>query len=65
MTDYSHLIKETRDRLIVSQCELAQMLGVSFATINRWENGHHQPNYLQRRKIQSICKKYKINTGDK
>jgi DNA-binding transcriptional regulator YiaG len=60
MTDYSSLIKKIREQLLVSQTELAQMLGVSFATVNRWEKSHHQPNYLQRRKIQSICRKHKI-----
>ena len=28
----------------MSQNELAQELGTSFATVNRWENGHSMPN---------------------
>lgn len=61
MLDYSQLIKAIRERLLVSQSELAQMLGVSYATVNRWENGHHEPTYKARRQIAFLCKKYKIS----
>lgn len=36
-------IKTIRARLGCSQQELASMLGVSFATVNRWENGKAKP----------------------
>src|SRR5437870_10488612 len=36
-------IRELRSRLNLSQEQLAQRLGVSFATINRWENGRAEP----------------------
>ena len=35
--DYSKLIKELRGKLILSQTELAELLGVSFASVNRWK----------------------------
>lgn len=60
MTDYPSLIKEIRERLLVSQSELAQMLGVSFATINRWENGRHEPTIKAKRKIRQLCKRLHI-----
>lgn len=41
--NYSKLIKELREKLILSQAELAELLGVSFASVNRWEMGHHEP----------------------
>ena len=41
--DYPALVKKLRDKLIISQEELAKLLEVSFATINRWENGHTEP----------------------
>lgn len=56
MLNYARLIKVIRDRLLVTQSELAQMLGVSFATINRWENGHHEPTIKAKRKIRELCK---------
>lgn len=61
MLNYARLIKVIRDRLLVTQSELAQMLGVSFATINRWENGHHEPTIKAKRKIRELCKKAKIS----
>ena len=41
--DISHKLLKIRQNLLLSQEELADKLGVSFATINRWENGHSSP----------------------
>ncbi len=43
MDDLSHKLLTIRSNLSLSQEELASKLGVSFATINRWENGHSVP----------------------
>ena len=40
------LIKQIREHLNMSQTELADLLNVSFATVNRWENGRAVPNKL-------------------
>src|SRR5919109_2667805 len=37
------LIRDLRNRLNLSQEQLAQQLNVSFATVNRWENGRAEP----------------------
>lgn len=58
--DYSKLIKELREKMILSQAELAELLGVSFASVNRWEQGHHEPTIKSKRKIVALCKKHKI-----
>lgn len=58
--DYAALIKRIRNNLLVSQTELAEMLGVSFATINRWENGHHEPTIKAKRKLRELMKTYDI-----
>ncbi|MEC4686307.1 MAG: helix-turn-helix transcriptional regulator, partial [Nitrospirota bacterium] len=42
------LVREVRRQLGISQEELAHELGVSFATINRWENGKTTPFKLAR-----------------
>lgn len=39
--NYKKLVKEIREKLIITQEELATLLGVSFASINRWETGKH------------------------
>ncbi len=59
--DYSKKIKEIREELLISQSDLAKMLGVSFATVNRWENGHHEPTLSAKRALKSICKKNHIS----
>lgn len=57
---YSEQIKKIRQELLVTQTELAEMLGVTFASVNRWENGHHEPTIKQKRAIREFCKKKKI-----
>jgi putative transcriptional regulator len=39
-------IKALRDRLGWSQERLAQEMGVSFTTVNRWETGKCKPSQL-------------------
>src|SRR5438094_10636451 len=43
MPDISTTIRDLRNRLHLSQEQLAQKLEVSYATINRWENGRAEP----------------------
>lgn len=50
--------------MVLSQEEFAEKLGVSFATVNRWENGHHDPTYKARREILRLCAKYKVEVED-
>jgi DNA-binding transcriptional regulator YiaG len=63
--NYSKAIKALREKLLLSQTEFAEKIGVSFATVNRWENGKHEPTYKTKRQIVSLCKKNKINMEDK
>ena len=55
--DYAKAVKELRKKLLVSQMELAEMLGVSFATVNRWERGRYEPSYQAKRKLRELFKK--------
>lgn len=48
----------------LSQEEFAKKLGVSFATVNRWEKGHHEPTYKARRQIAALCEKHKVKMED-
>lgn len=63
--DYSKAVKELREKLLVSQTELAEMLGVSFATVNRWENKRYEPNYKAKRKLRELFKKNGIVLEEK
>ncbi len=53
--DYSILIKKLREKLILTQEELAAILNVSFSSINRWENKKHEPTVKSKRKIVELC----------
>ena len=57
---YSKGILSLRKKMLLTQTELAKKLGVSFATVNRWENGEHQPTMKFKRKLAPLFKKYGI-----
>lgn len=59
-----NLIKQIRSYSNMSQSEFAEQLHVSFATVNRWENGHALPNKLAQDKIYNLCKKDNISVYD-
>ncbi len=54
--NFSGLVKDVRSQLGLSQEDLAHKLGVSFATINRWENGKTMPSKLARVQFDLLCK---------
>ena len=58
------ILKNIRVFLKMSQSEFADRLSVSFATINRWENGHAMPNKLAQTKIFELCKENKAPVYD-
>jgi len=53
----SQEIIDLRKTLGMSQVIFAEKLGVSFATVNRWENGRHIPSPLAIEKIRSLARK--------
>ena len=55
------IILEIRNRIGVSQEDLAKMIGTSFATINRWENGHSYPNKALQLRLYEVCKEKEVN----
>jgi len=58
--DYSKVIKELRSKMTLSQVEFAQLLGVSFASVNRWETGKHEPTIKIKRKIKALMREYDV-----
>ncbi|MFH1672852.1 MAG: helix-turn-helix transcriptional regulator [Pseudomonadota bacterium] len=69
--DYPSMVKEVRRQLALSQEDLARELGVSYATVNRWENGQSKPSKLARAQLDNFCTKMtrqgklKLAGGDK
>jgi DNA-binding transcriptional regulator YiaG len=55
--DLPALVKEVRRQLALSQEDLARKLGVSFATVNRWENAQVRPSKLARAQFEAFCSK--------
>ena len=54
--DYARLVRELRKRLSLTQEKFAARLGVSFPTINRWENGRSIPSPLALQRIEQILR---------
>lgn len=54
---FSALAKDIRKQLTLSQEDLARELGVSFATVNRWENEKSKPSKLARVQFDNYCAK--------
>jgi putative transcriptional regulator len=55
--DYPLLVKEVRRQLAISQEDLARELGVSYATVNRWENSQAKPSKLARVQLDAFCER--------
>jgi putative transcriptional regulator len=58
--DIGARVKELRERLHLTQESMAESLGVSFATVNRWENGWTAPSKLALRQIELLCRQHHI-----
>lgn len=60
--NYADAVKELRNKMLLSQEEFAKVLGVSFASINRWENGKHEPTIKIKRKLKALFNEYSVET---
>ncbi|MDE0506827.1 MAG: SNF2-related protein, partial [Candidatus Poribacteria bacterium] len=49
--DYPQEIKDIRETKGLTQSKFAELVGVSFATVNRWENRQSRPNKLAWKRI--------------
>ena len=49
------LVKGVRRQSAMSH--LARKLGVSYATVNRWENGQAKPSKLARAQLDAFCER--------
>lgn len=52
--DWATEIKQLRNKLLLTQTEFGNLLGVSFGTVNRWEMGYHEPTMKLKRKIKEM-----------
>ena len=50
-------IRELRDKLDLTQEQFAAKVGVTWSTVNRWENGRGKPSPLAMRRIEELLGK--------
>jgi putative transcriptional regulator len=58
-TDISKMIREQRISLGLTQEQYATKVGVTFSTVNRWENNKAKPSPLALQRINKLQKKNK------
>ena len=59
--EFSEKVRLVREKLNMSQEDLARALNVSFSTINRWENEKTKPIKMARDVFDTFCKSYGIS----
>jgi len=52
----AQLVRDLRQRLGLTQEKFAARLGVTFPTINRWENGRAKPSPLALQRIKELLR---------
>ncbi|MBA7486751.1 hypothetical protein ES707_22312 [subsurface metagenome] len=57
-------IKAIREKLGLTQEEVAQKLGVSWGTVARWEAGRSKPSKLARKAIENLLKEIPGETSE-
>lgn len=60
---FAEKVKYVRGKLLLSQEDLASKIGVSFATVNRWEKGI-EPQFLTKARFDKFCEEQKITFGE-
>jgi type I restriction enzyme M protein len=62
--DSAQLLRAIRAKLNLTQEQLAERLGVSFATVNRWEGGANAPQKAARASIEALAREAGVLDGD-
>jgi len=50
-------IKNIRLKMMITQTEFTELLGISFASVNRYENGKSNPTFKVKTKLAEIKKR--------
>lgn len=56
--EFGCLIRELRQLAQLTQEQFADVLGVTYSTLNRWENGHMRPSPLALRQVRSVMQQF-------
>ena len=58
--DYKVMVKKLRNKMFLTQSEFAKELGVSIASVARWETGENEPTMKVKKKLNYLFIKYKL-----
>ncbi len=61
---YSEKIKILREKLLITQEELASALGVTAVTVCRWETGKCEPTIKAKKAIKKFIEENNLIIGD-
>ena len=61
---YSEKVKNARERLLLTQDEMAIELGVNAITVCGWETGKSEPNMKAKKAIRDFCIKNGLKFED-
>ena len=61
----NQLIRYIREELQLNQTEMGQELGVSFSTVNRWENAKAYPNKMAQLRMLDLLERYHLDITPK
>ena len=62
--NWAKKIKKLRNKMLLTQQELAKLLNVAYVSINRWENGVHEPTMKVKRELMKLFKENKIEVEE-
>lgn len=62
--DVPSVLRAIRASLDLTQAELAERLGVSFATVNRWEGGRNKPQKAPMARILALASDAGVDVDD-
>ena len=57
---YAVAIKKLRKKLLLTQNEFAELLGVKLVTVSRWESGKFEPTMRVKRQLRELFEKNNI-----
>lgn len=60
--DIARLVKDLRERMKLTQEQFAQKVGVTYSTVNHWENGKRMPQPFLVKRLLEL--KQEIGGGD-
>jgi Helix-turn-helix. len=62
--NFSEKVIKVRMKLLLSQEALAKEIGVSYATVCRWEKGNREPQVVSQGKFYAFCDEKGIRFED-